>query len=98
MSTLRIIGGPSEPSTPPRSNAAQPQTTIRKPPKAKPMQPMQRRMLKLKDAAQYVAMSVWTLRRLLRDGEIPYLQRGEGNITIDQRDLDIYIEKNKRTG
>jgi excisionase family DNA binding protein len=55
-------------------------------------------MLKLKDAAHYVAMSVWTLRRILREGEIPFVQRGEGNITLDQRDLDLYIEKNKRTG
>jgi predicted site-specific integrase-resolvase len=43
-------------------------------------------------------MSVWTLRRILREGEIPFVQRGEGNITLDQRDLDLYIEKNKRTG
>jgi len=98
MNTLRIIGGPSEHSTPPRSNPFQPQTPILKPPKAKPAQPMQRRMLKLKDAAHYVAMSVWTLRRILREGEIPFVQRGEGNITLDQRDLDLYIEKNKRTG
>jgi hypothetical protein len=62
MSTLRIIGEPSEPSAPPRSNAAQPQTPIRKPPKAKPVQSA-RRMLKLKAAAEYLGVSTWTLRR-----------------------------------
>lgn len=97
MSTLRIIGEPSEPSTPPRSNAAQPQTPIRKPPKAKPVQPA-RRMLKLKAAAEYLGVSTWTLRRILRSGEIPYVQRGEGNILLDLRDLDADIEKNKRLG
>ena len=96
MSTLRIIGEPSEPSTPPRSNAAQPQTPIRKPPKAKPVQPA-RRMLKLK-AAEYLGVSTWTLRRIFRSGEIPYVQRGEGNILLDLRDLDADTEKNKRLG
>jgi|HubBroStandDraft_3_1064219.scaffolds.fasta_scaffold18362_2 excisionase family DNA binding protein len=97
MSTLRIIGEPSEPSTPPRSNAAQPQTPIRKPPRAKPVQSA-RRMLKLKAAAEYLGVSTWTLRRILRSGEIPYVQRGEGNILLDLRDLDADIEKNKRLG
>ena len=96
MSTLRIIGEPSEPSTPPRSNAAQPQTPIRKPPKAKPVQPA-RRMLKLK-AAEYLGVSTWTSRRILRSGEIPYVQRGEGNILLDLRNLDADTEKNKRLG
>jgi hypothetical protein len=57
MSTPRIIGGPSEHSTPPRSNPSQPQTPILKPPKPQPVQPRQRRMLKLKDAAHYVLQS-----------------------------------------
>lgn len=97
MSTLRIIGGPSEPSTPPRSSATQPQTPIPKPRKAKPAQPA-RRMLKLKAAAEYLGVSTWTLRRILRSGAIPYVQRGEGNILLDLRDLDADIEKNKRVG
>jgi excisionase family DNA binding protein len=97
MSTLRIIGELSEPSTPLRSNPAQPQTPVRKPPKATPAQPA-RRMVKLKAAAEYLGVSTWTLRRILRSGEIPYVQRGEGNILLDVRDLDADIEKNKRIG
>jgi excisionase family DNA binding protein len=100
MSTLRIIGGPTESSTAPRPNPApfpEPQTPIRKPPKAKPAQPA-RRMLKLKAAAEYLGVSTWTLRRILRSSEIPYVQRGEGNILLDVRDVDAYIEKNKRLG
>jgi excisionase family DNA binding protein len=58
---------------------------IRKPPKAKPVQPAWR-MLKLKAAADYLGVSTWTLRRILRSGEIPYVQRGVGNILLDLRD------------
>jgi excisionase family DNA binding protein len=52
----------------------------------------------LKAAAEYLGASTWTLRRILRSGEIPYVQRGEGNILLDLRDLDADIEKNKRLG
>jgi excisionase family DNA binding protein len=55
-------------------------------------------MLKLKAPAEYLGVSTWTLRRILRSGEIPYVQRGEGNILLDLRDLDADIEKNKRLG
>ena len=46
-------------------------------------------MLKLKAAAEYLGVSTWTLRRILRSGEIPYVQRGKGNILLDLRDLEV---------
>lgn len=100
MSTLRIIEGPSKPSTARRPEPApfpESPTPAHKSPPAKRVQPA-RRMLKLKVAAEYLGISTWTLRRILRSGQIPYVQRGEGNILLDLRDLDADIEKNKRLG
>lgn len=34
-------------------------------------------MLSTKEAAAYLSVSVWTLRRLVQAGEIPYAQYGE---------------------
>jgi hypothetical protein len=46
-----------------------------------------RRLLCTKQAAEYLSMSEWKLRRLIQDAIIPFL--------LDVRDLDAYIDGNK---
>ena len=57
-----------------------------------------RRLLRTKEAAQYLSISPWKLRRLVQDGLLPIVQDSEGAAwRIDVRDLDGFIERNKRT-
>jgi excisionase family DNA binding protein len=57
-----------------------------------------RRLLRTRDAAQYLSISSWKLRRLIQDGRLPVVQDGEGSpFLLDVRDLDGYVERNKRT-
>jgi excisionase family DNA binding protein len=59
--------------------------------------PLTRRLLKVKDAATYLALSPWKVRKLIEEGELPYLQDSAGGpFLIDVRDLDGYIERNKK--
>jgi excisionase family DNA binding protein len=59
---------------------------------------LNRRLLRSAEAADYLSVSVWTLRRLIQNGELPVVQRGEaGKFLVDIRDLDGFIERNKRT-
>jgi excisionase family DNA binding protein len=59
--------------------------------------PPQHRLLRTRQAAEYLCMSEWKLRRLIQDGLLPYLHGGEGApFLLDIRDLDEYIEQNKQ--
>ena len=61
--------------------------------------PPQHRLLRTKQAAEYLCMSDWKLRRLIQDGHLPYLHDGEGSpFLLDIRDLDEYVERNKHHG
>jgi len=56
-----------------------------------------RRLVRTKEAAEYLSMSPWKLRRLIQDGRLPVVQDGEGApFLLDLRDLDSYIDRNKR--
>ena len=57
-----------------------------------------RQLMKLKEAADYLRCSPWRLRNLLHESRLPFLQDGGGPIYIDRRDLDLYIDRNKRYG
>jgi len=60
---------------------------------------LQRRLIRTKEAATYLAMSEWKLRRLIQDGAVPYIQNQDnGPFLIDLRDLDNYIESHKSNG
>jgi excisionase family DNA binding protein len=63
-------------------------------PPRRPSQPG-RRMLKTREAADYLGISTWTLRRLMNEGEIAYLKYRGGAANFDTRDLDAYIERKK---
>ena len=55
-----------------------------------------RRLLRTKQAAAYLSMSEWKLRRLIQTEIIPFVQdRRGGPFLVDVRDLDAYIEGNK---
>lgn len=59
--------------------------------------PPRRRLLRTKEAAEYLCISPWKLRRLIQDGRLPVVQDGEGSpFLLDVRDLDGYIDRNKR--
>jgi excisionase family DNA binding protein len=57
-----------------------------------------RRLLRLKEAAQYISVSPWKLRALVQSGEIPILRNGEGAAgvwLVDRVDLDEWINRTK---
>ena len=57
-----------------------------------------KRLLRSVEAADYLGVSVWTVRRLIQSGELPVIQCGEGGkFLVDIRDLDGFIERNKKT-
>ena len=57
-----------------------------------------RRLLRTKQAAEYLSLSPWKLRQLIAYGHLPVVQAEEGApFLLDIRDLDGYIERNKRT-
>jgi excisionase family DNA binding protein len=59
---------------------------------------LQRRLIRTKEAATYLSMSDWKLRRLIQDGAFPVVQDHEGGpFLLDVRDLDAYIENNKHS-
>jgi excisionase family DNA binding protein len=66
---------------------------------AKPIKPsFAKRLLRVREAAEYLSLSPWKLRRLIQDGRLPIVQASEGGAwRVDVRDLDAFIEQNKRT-
>ncbi len=61
------------------------------------MTPTPKRLLRTREAAAYLCLSKNNLRRLIQEGKLPVVQHGEGApFLIDIRDLDGYVERNKR--
>ena len=59
---------------------------------------LQRRLIRTKEAAVYLSMSDWKLRRLIQEGIFPVVQDREGGpFLLDLRDLDGYIESHKHS-
>ena len=56
-----------------------------------------RRLLRTKEAAQYLGMSPSSLRRMVERGEMPYISAGDHTSAwrFDLRDLDAWIESHK---
>jgi len=56
-----------------------------------------RRLLRTREAAEYLGLSPWKLRKLIQDGQLPVVQDTDGSpFLLDLRDLDGYIDRNKR--
>ncbi len=71
-------------------------STRAKPLKAEtPRAGLPRRLYSIKEASQYLGRSVWALREMLWAGKLPYVRDGR-RILLDIRDMDAWIEKNKR--
>jgi excisionase family DNA binding protein len=59
---------------------------------------LHRRLIRTKEAAAYLSMSDWNLRRLIQEGTFPVVQDHEGGpFLLDIRDLDSYVENHKRS-
>ena len=57
-----------------------------------------RRLMRIKEASTYLSLSPWKLRQLVQSGKLPVVQDAEGSpFLLDVRDLDGYVERNKRT-
>lgn len=56
-----------------------------------------RRLLRLKEAAQYLSLSPWKLRLIVQSGQLPIVKYGE-NVPwlLDVHDLDGWVERNKQ--
>jgi len=60
--------------------------------------PISPRLLPLKDAAQYLGLTVWAIRERIWAGQIPVIQFPGGRKQyIDIQDIELFIQKNKRT-
>lgn len=60
--------------------------------------PTPRRLLRLKEAADYLHISPWQLRRIAQAGELPIIKPEDHNHApwlVDVRELDSWIERNK---
>ena len=58
--------------------------------------PLHKRLYTLKEAAEYLGRSVWSVRELIWAGKIPVV-RGDGDrkIFLDIHDIEEYINRNK---
>lgn len=56
--------------------------------------PVTPRLLSVKDAALYLGATVWAVRCMAWQSEVPFLKIG-GRILFDRADLDQYIENQK---
>lgn len=60
--------------------------------------PTTRRLLKVKQASEYLSVSPKKLRALIQAGDIPFVKLGDGAPwLVDLRDLDGLIERSKQT-
>jgi hypothetical protein len=54
-------------------------------------------LLNIKDAAGFLGMGVWKLRRLVWSGQLPYIQLTKGaKLQFDVADLRKWIEAQKK--
>jgi len=53
-----------------------------------------KRLYTLGEAAVYLGRSVWSIRRLIWNGELPQVRAG-GRVHVDILDMDAFIDKNK---
>ena len=52
------------------------------------------RLLGTKDAAEYLGVSIWTLRDLIWNGELPIVRFGRKQY-VDVKDLNALVDRNK---
>ena len=57
--------------------------------------PVTPRLLRIKEAAEYLGASVWFVRTLVWEDKIPFLHLGQ-RFVIDRADLDRFIDASKQ--
>jgi hypothetical protein len=56
-------------------------------------------LIRCRDAARFLCVSEWLLRRMAHDGELPYIQRtATSPLLFDRADLRKWIEREKIRG
>lgn len=54
-------------------------------------------LLRLKEAAAYLSVSTWTMRQMVRRGEVAFIQRTPYSpLLFEQADLEAWKDKHKR--
>ncbi|NKB80739.1 MAG: helix-turn-helix domain-containing protein [Nitrospirales bacterium] len=53
-----------------------------------------KRLFTLHEAAIYLGRSVWSIRRLIWNGDLPQVRAG-GRVHVDIRDMNEFIDKHK---
>jgi excisionase family DNA binding protein len=60
------------------------------------MNPKSPRLLSLKQAADYLGLTPWTIRERIWAGDLPVVRfRGGRKLWLDSNDLDAFVEDNK---
>ena len=60
--------------------------------------PMSPRLLPLKQAAEYIGLTVWGMRERIWAGDIPVVRfPGGRKMFVDVRDIEDFIQRNKET-
>ena len=54
-----------------------------------------KRLYSIKEAADYLGRSSWTVAEMVRTGKLPYISDGRRKL-LDIRDINHWIETNKR--
>ena len=58
-----------------------------------------KRLLRTREAAEYLSVSKWKLRSMVADGQLPVVQADDSSpFLFDIRDLDNWAERHKRSG
>ena len=55
------------------------------------------RLLRTRQAADYLCVSSWSIRKWVAEGKLPVLQDGHGRFLLDVDDLDDYVDRAKVT-
>ena len=63
-------------------------------PKRKPTELLSKRLLTVKEAAEYLGRSEWSVRELIWAGSLPIVREGR-RIHLDLEDLDNWISERK---
>ena len=59
--------------------------------------PLERRLLDLREASEFLSLSTQTLRALIANGKLAVIRANErGKILISSTELESFIERNRR--
>lgn len=58
-------------------------------------QNLPRRLYSIKEISEYLGRSAWSVAEMVRSGRLPYVPDGKRKF-VDIRDVDAWIETNKR--